>query len=253
MGGEGWDFVIINEDGLLVRRDTGEVVGRVVEGTLDRPVRSVSGDSSGLNRRGVLVVGVRPVDGRDRGFEDFVARVEGVLLKHGVRFHRSQVEELAFKLRAIGVRSVDKVLDCVLDAGCNMFNPGLRTRVERAFEEVFGSGSLLRVQIAGELRRGGFDGLLGVDEVYAVYRELSRLLQELREDGLFRGGVYVVTLIRAAIVDLVLRGFGPGEVVDAERYIRDVVHWERALELLRRLRGLQYYLRRSMQASNSTS
>ena len=248
----GDDFVTINEDGFLVRRDTGEVVGRVVEGTLDRPVRPVLGDLGGLNRRGVLVVGVR-MSSRDRGFDDFVARVEGVLLRHGVKFHRSQVEELARRLRAIGVRSVDKVLDCVLDAGCNMFSPGLRTRVERAFEEVFGPSSLVRVQIAGELRRGGFDGLLGVEEVYAVYRELSRLLRELREDGLFRGGVYVVTLIRAAIVDLVLRGFGPGEVVDAERYIRDVVHWERALELLRRLRGLQYYLRRSMQVSNSTS
>ena len=233
-------IITINEDGLLVRRDTGEVVGRVVEGTLDRPARPMH--SEPLNKRGVLVVGVRPMDSKDSGFEDFVSRIEEVLIKHGVRFHRSQSEELARKLRAISVRSTDKVLDCILDAGCNMFNPGLRTQVGRAFEEVFGPDSLVKAQIAEELRRGGFYGLFSVDEVYEAYRELDDLFRALRRERMIRAGVYRQTLIRAAITDLVLKSVKPDELVDAERLIRNVIGWERALELLRQLRSLQHYL-----------
>ena len=241
-GGDDWDFIVINEDGLLVRRDTGEVVGRVVEGTLDRPARPIPGDSASLNRRGVVAIGVRPMNGKDRGFEEFVSKIEGVLIKHGVRFHRSQSEALAVRLRAIGVRNAVEVLDCVLDAGCNRFNPGVRTKVKDAFNAVFGPDADVKVQIAGELRRGGLDGLFSVDEVYAVYRELSDLLKVLRRRRFVKSGVYRQTLIRAAIADLVLKSVRPDELVDAERFIRDVIGWGKALELLRQLRSLQHYL-----------
>ena len=245
-------FVTINEDGFLVRRDTGEVIDRLVEGTLDRPARPMR--SEPLNRRGVFVVGVRPMDSKDRGFEDFVAKVEGVLLKHGVRFHKSQVENLAFRLRAIGrSQRVLEVLDCVLDPECNMFNSGVRAQVGRAFEEVFGPGSLVRAQIASELRRWRLDDLFSVDEVYAVYGELVSLLRALREVGLVKSSAYRITLIRAAIADLILRGDNPDELAEVESQLRNIAGWGRALELLKQIRGLQHYLGRSMQASNSTS
>lgn len=235
---------IINEDGLVVDRRTGEVVGQVVEGTLDKPARPMPSDLASLNRRGVFAIGVRPM-GNNREFEEWVSKVESVLTKHGVGFHRSQVEELTRRLRAIGSKAsrLVEVLDCVLDAECIKYGPELRVPVERAFEEVFGAGSLVKAQIASELRRGGFDGLLSVDEVYEVYRELDGLLKVLRSRRLTRVSAYRRTLIRAAIADLVFKSVGPDKLAEAEDLVRNMAGWERPLELLKELRGLQYYLR----------
>ena len=251
------DLTIVNEDGLVVNRGTGEVIDQLIEGTQDYPSRSARGVSQSLNKQsmhGVWVIGIK-TNNQEAAMEQFVVRVEEVLARHGVRFHRSQSEDLVRRLKAVGVRSqrMLEVLNCVLDSECIRFRPGLRARVRDAFNEVFGPDAIVRVQIAGELRRWGFDELFSVDEVYGVYRELNLLLQELRKRRLVKVTVYGVTLIRAAIADLVLRLVSPSEIADAERLLRNAIDWNRALKLLKQLRGLQYYLERSMHTSNSTS
>ena len=168
--------------------------------------------------------------------------IEEVLRKHGIQFVREQTEELAKRLSSLGVRSTLEILDCVLDPGCLRFRPESRATVERAFEEVFGVGSLVRAQIAEELRRQGLDKLISVDAVYESYRELELLLQELRKEGLIKSRAYRQTLIRAAIADAVLRLAKPNELADVMDFLEDFLGWDRALKLLTEIRGLQHYL-----------
>ena len=60
--------------------------------------------------------------------------------------------------------------------------------------------------------------------------------RSLRSKRLLRGNVYRQTLIRAAIIDLVLRSISPSEIPTAEHYIRKKIGWERPLKLLKRLK-----------------
>ena len=179
--------------------------------------------------------------------------VEEVLRMHNIQFERSQAEELAKKLNSLGMRNAVKVLDCVLDPECIRFGPEVRVPVERAFEDVFGPGSLVKAQIAEELRRWGLDGLFSVDLVYDVYRGLRSVVEMLRRWRVVRG-MYRRTLIRASIAWLVfkvaeVKGVDEGE---AERLLKEI-GWERALGLVKLVRILRDYLLNSTQTSNSTS
>ena len=174
-----------------------------------------------------------------KSLTDLVAEVLG---RHGVQFVREQAEELAKRLGSLGVRSAVEVLDCVLDPECLRYGPESRVPVEKAFEEVFGEGSLVRAQIAEELRRHRLDELVSVGAVYESYRELELLLYELRKEGLIKSRAYRQTLIKAAIIDSILRLAKPDELAYAIDFFEDILGWGRALKLLRDVRGLQYYL-----------
>ena len=219
----GSDWVVRNDDGQLVRYGSGDVIGPVIEGTQDYPARPVRGEDPPPRRGGTYVIGVRQRGG-DPLLEFLIPKVEEVLMRHGVRFHRSQVEELARRLRGVGrVQRVAEVLDCVLDVNCQRYNVGVRKAVKSAFESVFGRGSVTKVQIANAL------GILGVNvSVDEVFDEYNRLEEKVR---LLGRSVYKSTLVWAAIARALARRVG------FERAVRYMNRLGRAgaIELLREL------------------
>ena len=166
---------------------------------------------------------------RTKSLERLIVGIEEVLSRRGVRFHRSQSAALAVRLRALGGKlpRLLKVLDCVLDPECDRYETGLRVSVERAFEEVFGPGSIVKTQIAGELRRWLLDDVINVEEVYLRYQELNALVR-----GAGRH-VYRRSLIRAAIADVLVKELG---IRRTEELLRDLGVGQ-VMKLLRELRG----------------
>ena len=222
----GSDWVVRNDDGQLVRYGSGDVIGPVIEGTQDYPAKPVRGGEDPPPRRGgTYVIGVRQRGG-DPLLEFLIPKIEEVLMRHGVRFHRSQVEELARRLRGVGrVQRVAEVLDCVLDADCQRYNVGVRKAVKSAFENVFGHGSVTKIQIANALWILGGVVDVGVDEVFAEYNRLERRTRALGRS------VYKSTLVWAAIAKVLARRVG------FERAVKYMSWLGRAgvIELLREL------------------
>ena len=225
------DFVAINDDGLIVDRLTGMVVGRLVEGTpdyLSRSMRRGSQDLINWVTRGVQVIGIKD-ETRTRSLGQLTARVEEVLSEHGIKFHRTQSEALAVKLMTLSgkLTKLLKVLNCVLDPECDRYGPELRVAVERAFEEVFGPGSIIKAQITLMLRRWLLNDVINVDDVYLRYQELSALARNISKH------VYRRSLIKAAIADAIVEKLG---IESTEELLRDLGEGQ-VMELLRKLKG----------------